>query len=152
MKKAKFLFLFFLISILLIYILFIPEFKKSSKNDEIYAYLISDKAIKTEYLIKNNDEININLTNTNEFSLYLPYNSSYNWCVQLPNDGILHLDKQYIKNSRIPIYDWNKNKSDFLMDVLRFEKFKNGNETITFIYSDNESNKLFKFNVNFNIN
>lgn len=151
MKKAKFLFLFFLISIILIYILFIPEFRKSSKTDEIYAYLISDKAMKTEYLIKNNEEITINLNNTNGFSLYLPYNSSYNWSVQYQTDSILTLDKQYIKQSRLPIYNWNKNKNDFLMDVLKFEKFKNGSETIIFIYSDNENNNLFKFKVNFNI-
>lgn len=151
MKKAKFLFLFFIISILLIYILFIPEFKKSSENDEIYVYLISDKAIKTEYLIKNTGEININLNNTNEFSLYLPYNSSYSWHTQLPNNSILTLNKQYIKHSRIPIYDWSKNKNDFLMDAFKFQKFKNGSEAITFIYSDANNNTIFKFNVNLNI-
>lgn len=127
------------------YYFFVPEFKKSKNIDEVYVY-IKDGNSQKKYKVKYNEEFNVNIKN-DKFYILLPYNHtvSYDWQVN-PTTSNTVLHNSFIKESRIPIYDWNKEGIDYSMKVFEFKHEKATSEKLVFKYIHTKGRALDKIN------
>ncbi|GKX67152.1 hypothetical protein [Inconstantimicrobium mannanitabidum] len=129
------------------------KYSYSTATDKKYITVIvyrNQKASAQQYLIKENDNIDLLINKTSQLVISLPAISKTDssWNVEGLSENYLAFMKKSKTDIPNPIFLKNNTDQSYDRENIYFDAYRSGSESFTLSYEDNSGKKDIHFNVN----